>query len=474
MALRLYNTLTRRKEIFAPRDPGRVGIYVCGITPYDYAHLGNARPAVFWDVVRRYLRYRGYQVKLVANFTDIDDKIIKRAAETGREPLELSAEFSRIYLEDLASLGVAPADIHPRATEHIPEILDLIGRLMERGHAYRVDGDVYFSIASWPEYGKLSGRTEAEMEAGARVEIDPRKRHPMDFALWKAAKPGEPAWDSPWGKGRPGWHIECSAMSLKYLGPGFDMHGGSEDLVFPHHENEIAQSEAAFGGPFVRYWVHTAFVTVDGNRMGKSLGNLRSIREMARLVPAKAIRFWLLGTHYRQQINFSREGLEAAANGLERLETSRLILREAIARDPVPGPAAPAAETLREAAEAARSKFHEAMDDDLNTAQAVAALHDLVRVANRFAQDRDLAPTAGNIPALSAALQTLDELGDVLGIWFAAGEMGDEAEIERLVRQRQEARAARDWAAADRIRDELKARGVVLEDTPQGVRWRRV
>ncbi|MCL6614043.1 MAG: cysteine--tRNA ligase, partial [Firmicutes bacterium] len=331
MALKVYNTLSREKEEFVPREPGRVSIYVCGITPYDYAHVGNARPAVFWDVVRRYLRFRGYQVKLVTNFTDIDDKIIRRAAETGKEPLALAAEFSRIYLEDLASLGVEPADVYPRVSEHIPEIVALIERLLARGHGYRVEGDVYFSIASFPRYGRLSGRSEEEMLAGARVEVDPRKRHPMDFALWKEAKPGEPAWESPWGRGRPGWHIECSAMALKHLGPGFDMHGGSEDLVFPHHENEIAQAEGATGERFVRYWVHTAFVTVDGNRMGKSMGNLRAIREVTSLFPPKVVRFWLLGTHYRQQINFSQEGLESAAKGLERLEICRTALRDLLA-----------------------------------------------------------------------------------------------------------------------------------------------
>ncbi|MGE5549300.1 MAG: cysteine--tRNA ligase [Bacteroidota bacterium] len=473
MALRLYNTLTRQKEEFVPRDPGKAAIYVCGITPYDYAHLGNARPAVFWDVVRRYLAFLGLEVRLVTNFTDIDDKIIRRARETGRDPLALSAEFSRIYLEDLAALGVAPADVYPRVTEHLPEIIDLVRRLLERGHAYQVDGDVYFSIASYPAYGKLSGRSEEEMEAGARVEVDPRKRHPMDFALWKAAKPDEPAWDSPWGRGRPGWHIECSAMSLKYLGSGFDMHGGSEDLIFPHHENEAAQSEAATGQPFVRYWVHTAFVTVDGNRMGKSMGNLRPIREVAAAVRPKVIRFWLLGTHYRQQINYTQDSLESAAKGLERLETCRNVLWRLTACPPAPGPAAADAEYLREAAGDCRRHFRTAMDDDLNTAMALAALYDLVREANRVAQSKEFRPTAGNQAALKEVWQTLDDLGGVLGIWFGEEKAGDEAEIEALVEKRQEARAAKDWAAADRVRDDLKARGIILEDTPQGVRWRR-
>lgn len=473
MALRVYNTLAGQKEDFVPRDPGRVGIYVCGITPYDYAHLGNARPAVFWDVVRRYLRSIGYQVMLVTNFTDIDDKIIRRAAESGRDPLELSAEFSRIYLEDLALLGVEPADVYPRVTGHMPEIIDLIKRLVDRGHAYAADGDVYFSIASFPGYGKLSGRSEEEMEAGARVEVDQRKHHPMDFALWKAAKTGEPAWDSPWGNGRPGWHIECSAMSLNYLGLGFDMHGGSEDLVFPHHENEIAQSEAATGRQFVRYWVHTAFVTVEGNRMGKSLGNLRPIREMAAVIKPKAIRCWLLGTHYRQQISFSQEGLESAAKGLERLETCRRVLHDLANRAPIAGPLAGEVAFLHEAAADCRRHFRAAMNDDLNTALALAALYDLVREANRVAQAKEFTLTAGNQAVLGEVLQALDGLGSLLGIWFAGEEAGDEDEVEALVEKRQQARAAKDWAEADRVRAELKARGIALEDTPQGVRWRR-
>ena len=474
MGLKVYNTLSREKEEFVPREPGRVGIYVCGITPYDYAHVGNARPAVFWDVVRRYLRWRGYQVKLVTNFTDIDDKIIRRAAETGKDPLALAAEFSRIYLEDLASLGVEPADVYPRVSEHIPEIIDLIRRLFDRGHAYRVDGDVYFSIPSFPAYGRLSGRSEEEMLAGARVEVDPRKRHPMDFALWKAAKPGEPAWDSPWGPGRPGWHIECSAMALKHLGPGFDMHGGSEDLIFPHHENEIAQAEAATGERFVRYWVHTAFVTVDGNRMGKSMGNLRAIREVSSLFPPKVVRFWLLGTHYRQQINFGQEGLESAAKGLERLEICRTALRDLLAHPPVPGPLSDRVAFLAEAAGDCRRHFTAAMDDDFNTALALAALYDLVREVNRVVQDRDYRLSEGDERILREVLATLDELGGILGIWFDEVKEEERAEIEALIRQRQEARAAKDWATADRIRDELRARGILLEDTPQGVRWRRV
>ena len=473
MALRIYNTLTAQKEEFQPRDAGRVGIYVCGVTPYDYAHVGNARPSVFWDVVRRYMRSLGYDVRLVTNFTDIDDKIIRRASEARREPLALAAEFARIYLEDMALLGVAPADIYPRVTEHMPEIVELVSRLVESGHAYQVEGDVFFAIASFPGYGKLSGRSEEEMEAGARVEVDPRKRHPMDFALWKTAKPGEPAWDSPWGRGRPGWHIECSAMSLKYLGPGFDMHGGGEDLIFPHHENEIAQSEAATGEWFVRFWVHTALVTVDGSRMGKSMGNLRSIRDLAAAFPPKAIRFWLLGTHYRQQINFSRESLESAAKGLERLEIARSVLQDLTSRSAVAGPAGADVAFLREAAADCRRHFKAGMDDDLNTALALAALYDLVREANRVTQGKEFRPMAGNQEILREVLLTLNELGGILGIWFAAEEAGDEAEIEALVQQRQEARAAKDWAAADRVRDELKARGVVLEDTPQGVRRRR-
>jgi len=473
MSLRVYNTLARRKEEFIPGTPGLVSIYVCGVTPYDYAHLGNARPPVFWDMVRRYLRSLGYQVRLVTNFTDIDDKIIVRARERGQDPLALATEFSRIYLEDLGRLGVARADAYPRVTENIPEIIGLIEQLVARGHAYEIEGDVYFSISSYPAYGKLSRRTEEEMEAGARVEVDTRKKHPMDFALWKAAKQSEPAWDSPWGPGRPGWHIECSALSLKYLGPDFDMHGGSDDLIFPHHENEIAQSEAATGRPFVRYWLHTAFVTVDGNRMGKSMGNLRSIREMIEAFPPRVIRFWLLGTHYRQQISFSQESLESAARGLERLEQSRRVLSGILQHEPLPGATGPAAGSLTEAAAVCHDQFQTAMDDDFNTAVALAALHELIHEANRIAQNREFVPTAGNLHALSEVLDTLDKLSGILGIDYQNADTGVEEGIEHSIREREQARADKDWAKADRIRGELKAAGIVLEDSPQGVRWRR-
>ncbi|HHW42757.1 MAG TPA: cysteine--tRNA ligase, partial [Desulfotomaculum sp.] len=308
----IYNTLTKKKELFVPRQAGRVDMYVCGPTTYNFIHLGNARPLVFFDTVRRYFQYRGYRVKYIQNFTDVDDKIINRAREEGVDALALSRKYINEYFKDADALNVRRADVHPQVTGHIPEIIDLIAALMEKGAAYEVDGDVYFAISAFPEYGKLSGRTLEEMQAGARVEVDPRKKHPMDFALWKAARAGEPSWDSPWGKGRPGWHIECSAMALKYLGYSFDIHGGGFDLVFPHHENEIAQAEAATGRPFVRYWMHNGFITVNQEKMSKSLGNFFLVREILNKFPPEVVRFFLLSTHYRSPLDFDDEKMAAA------------------------------------------------------------------------------------------------------------------------------------------------------------------
>ena len=318
MTIKVYNTLTKSKEEFVPREAGKVSIYACGVTPYDFAHIGNSRPAVFWDCVRRFLKYRNYQISYIQNFTDVDDKIINRAKQLEQQPLELTEKYARIYLEDLEQLGVMPADQYPKVSEHIPEIIEMIGVLVAKGFAYCLNGDVYYEVAKFKDYGKLSGRELEEMQAGARIEVNEAKRDPMDFALWKAAKPGEIAWDSPWGPGRPGWHIECSAMAIKYLGNGFDMHGGGEDLVFPHHENEIAQSEAYSGKDFARYWLHNAFVTVSGSRMGKSIGNFSTIRDVMGQFPPKVVRFWLLGTHYRNPIAFGPEELSC---GCQRIGT---------------------------------------------------------------------------------------------------------------------------------------------------------
>lgn len=475
MGIRLYNTLTRRKEAFVPREPGKVKIYVCGVTPYNFAHIGNARPPVVWDCFRRFLEYQGYEVTLIQNFTDVDDKIIQRGKELKKDPLALSEEFSKIYLEDLRSLGVLPAEHYPKVSRHIPEILQMVQTLVNKGHAYAVDGDVYFSIESFPDYGKLSGRSVEEMQAGARVDVDDRKRHPMDFALWKAAKPGEPSWESPWGPGRPGWHIECSAMSLQYLGDSFDLHGGGTDLVFPHHENEIAQSEAYTGcTPFVRYWLHSAFITMGGDKMSKSLGNVVTIRELIERYPAKVVRFWLIGTQYRNPISFGEEELNAAAKGLERLETARTNLRYILGISPVDGDD-PKAREIANLGVDTRQRFIEAMEDDFNTALALGALYELVRETNRWALDREFRPTVPGQRAIESVLQILEELGNVLGIWFdAKADDGlSNAEIEKMIEERQDARKSKNWRRADEIRDQLKEAGVILEDTPQGIRWKR-
>ncbi|HOP73634.1 MAG TPA: cysteine--tRNA ligase [Bacillota bacterium] len=476
--MKVFNTLTRTKEEFVPRKPGEVSIYVCGITPYNYAHIGNSRPAVFWDCVRRYLIYRGYKVHFIQNFTDVDDKIINRAAQLGKEPLQLSEEYARIYLEDLQKLGVMPADRYPKVSEHIPEIIEMIKTLVEKGFAYEANGDVYYEVGRFDEYGKLSGRNLDELQAGARVEVNEAKRNPMDFALWKAAKPGEIAWDSPWGPGRPGWHIECSAMSLKYLGGGFDMHGGGEDLVFPHHENEVAQSEAYLGSQFARYWLHNAFVTVSGERMGKSMGNFSTIRDVIEKYPPKVVRFWLVGTHYRNPIGFGEEELNAAAKGLERLETARFNWTHLLNQPAISGKSdEEMIQTIRKRIGQTRDEFVAGMDDDFNTPQALASLYELVREVNRWIQEKEFQLTEENQQVLTEALSTLDELGGILGLFLeeasTSPDQSDTAEIEALIAQRTQAKKEKNWALADQIRDQLKERGIILEDTPQGVRWRR-
>ncbi|HHY93839.1 MAG TPA: cysteine--tRNA ligase, partial [Firmicutes bacterium] len=440
--IRVYDTLTRQLRDFVPRDPGQVSIYVCGVTPYDEAHLGHARPSVFWDVVRRYLEYRGYRVRLVQNFTDIDDKVIARARELGRNPLDVSREYSRRYLEDMASLGVKPVDHYPRVSEHIPEIVRVIAGLVEKGFAYEAGGDVYFEVKRFPSYGKLSGRSVDELWAGARVEVGEQKRHPEDFALWKAAKPGEPSWPSPWGPGRPGWHIECTAMALHYLGNGFDLHGGGIDLIFPHHENEIAQSEAFTGEePFVRYWLHNGLITMRQDKMSKSLKNFVTIRALLRQHSPGAIRLFLLSTHYRSPLELPPdygERLQEAERAHERLLNASRRLREALefwpkgAAQAAPGAAPPAGpapaaadatEILRKATTQARDDFQRALDDDFNTPLALASLFELVRASNS-ALDQ-IVPDGGRegevCQALAEALQTMEELGGILGLLEPAG-----------------------------------------------------
>ena len=483
--MEIYNTLSRRKEMFVPREAGKVRMYVCGPTTYNYIHLGNARPLVFFDTVRRYLIYKGYDVLYVQNFTDVDDKIISRAREEGEDPLSLAGKYIREYFKDADALNVRRADVHPKVSEHIPEIIDMIKQLVEKGVAYAVDDDVYFSVRRFPGYGKLSGRTLEDMLAGARVVVDERKQDPMDFALWKAAKPGEPAWGSPWGQGRPGWHIECSAMSLKYLGTHFDIHGGGFDLVFPHHENEVAQSEASTGEPFVRYWMHNGFITVNEEKMSKSLGNFFLIRDILAKFPPELVRFFLLSTHYRSPLDFDDEQLAAAGRGLERIKTCVRLLAEALVR-PVDVARTPLADGLTASLTSLKRTFEAAMDDDCNTALATSVLFDLVRETNSTVGL--LAPSVSQLDreALEKVLALFKVFNEVLGIFKtdAAGNLlldGAAAEsaglveglVNLLVEIRQESRKKKDWASADRIRDGLKSLGVILEDTPQGVRWKK-
>ncbi len=457
--LRIHNSLTGRKEDFQPMEPGRVRMYVCGITVYDFLHLGHARMLIVFDMVVRYLRWRGYDVTYVRNITDIDDKIIRRAAENG-EPVEaLTERFIAAMDADSDALGVLRPDMEPRATGHIPAIIRMIEALEERGYAYRAaNGDVYYRVSAFQPYGQLSGKRIEDLRSGARVEVSEDKDDPLDFVLWKAAKPGEPSWDSPWGPGRPGWHIECSAMSTEALGNHFDIHGGGMDLKFPHHENEIAQSCGATGEPFVNLWMHNGFVQIDEEKMSKSLGNFFTVREILESVPPEAVRFFVLSSHYRSPLHYSHENLAQARASLDGLyQALRGLPRDG------DGPS-----------ESAAAAFREAMDDDFNTAGAMAVLQSAARDLNR-------ARDAGNPEAAAAHGATLRGLGAVLGLlqqdpedWFRGGEGHlSDAEIQELIEARRDARERRDWAEADRIRDALAADGIVLEDAAGTTTWRR-
>ena len=467
--MKIYNTLTRRKEEFVPITPGEAKIYACGPTVYNFIHIGNARPICVFDVLRRYLEYRGMKVTFVQNFTDIDDKIIRRANEEGSDYLTVSRKCIDEYRVDAAGLNVRPATVHPLAPENIGEILSIVESLVEQGHAYAAEnGDVYFRTRSDPEYGKLSHQPLEELEAGARIAPGELKEDPMDFALWKAAKPGEPSWPSPWGEGRPGWHIECSAMARRYLGQTIDIHCGGQDLIFPHHENEIAQSECCNGVPFAHYWMHNGYINVDNRKMSKSLGNFFTVRDVAKEYGYEPIRYLMIASHYRSPINYSVEVIEQCRAALERLYNCRGNLVFLLAHS-APGEAEGEA-AVRERLETYRAKFIESMDDDLNTADALSALFDLARDVNAT-----FAAQAPSQELCSFALSLFDELAGVLGLVYRTEDESlgsdESAEIEALIAQRTEARKNRDWATADRIRDELKARHVVLEDTPQGVKW---
>jgi cysteinyl-tRNA synthetase len=455
--IRISNTMTRSKEEFVPLTPGEVRMYVCGVTVYDYSHIGHARSAMVFDVIRRYLTFKGYRVTFVKNYTDVDDRIIKRANDGGVTAREFAERFIAAEREDMASLGVLAPDVDPKATDHVSEMIALIERLVAGGHAYPVDGDVYFAIDSFPPYGRLSGKNLDDLLAGARVEVDERKRDPRDFALWKGAKPGEPSWDSPWGPGRPGWHIECSAMAMKYLGPSFDLHGGGEDLIFPHHECEIAQAEACTGKPFARYWVHNGMVNIGKEKMSKSLGNTLNIREIVKRHSADTLRLWMLGTHYRNMVEWSEERVEESRRALERL--TRLLHDAAAVRDG----GAPA--SLPAAFAEFRPRFERAMDDDFNTPQALGVLFDFGRA---LAEARD---RGGARAPFVAGVDELVQLSRVLGL-FGLGAVldGPPPEVQRLLGVRGEARARRDFKRGDEIRDEIARLGWLVEDTPAGPR----
>ncbi len=464
--MQIYNTMTRRKEELVPLKPGEISIYVCGPTVYSFIHIGNARPLIVFDTLRRYLEYRGYKVKFVQNFTDVDDKVIRRANEDGCSIRDVAEKYIAEYYKDAEALNVKKATVAPRATEHMDEIISLIKSLIEKGHAYPADnGDVYFAVRSYDNYGKLTGQSIESLESGARIDPGEHKRDPLDFALWKSAKPGEPSWDSPWGKGRPGWHIECSAMSMSILGETFDIHAGGKDLIFPHHENEIAQSEACTGKPFARYWMHNGHINIEGQKMSKSLGNFRNVRDIISEFDPNVLRLFMLSAHYASPINFRRELMEQTAAAYERLCTARERLREAQTAN---NPNAEEEGAFAAALEGYKQSFIEAMDDDLNTADAIGVLFELVRAVNTFVTEKH------SKAAIDNAARAFDELTDVLGISTDAKIEEFPEEAVRLLNERTEARAVKNWALADELRNRLAQLGFAVEDSKQGAKLKRI
>ncbi|MBP2628312.1 MAG: Cysteinyl-tRNA synthetase [Firmicutes bacterium] len=479
MTLKVYNTLTRQKEEFVPVEAGKVKMYVCGVTPYNHPHIGNARPFLTWDVIKRYLEQREFKVYHVQNFTDVDDKIINTANSEGVTWDVIANRYIAAYFEVMDKLNIRRADIYPTVSKHMSEIIEIVKGLVAKGYAYIVDGDVYYSIEKFDEYGKLSGRNIEDMQAGARVDVDERKNHPMDFALWKSAKPGEPAWDSPWGKGRPGWHIECSAMSLKYLGNSFDFHGGGSDLIFPHHENEIAQSEAFLEEeqPFVRYWLHNGFITVNEEKMSKSLGNFFLVKDILEHYSPDVLRFFVLSTHYRSPLDFSDERLSEAQRSLERLRTA---VENSNHLSKMPNSVSPDADNLKAVAMQAQQDFYAAMDDDFNTALAIGVMFGLAKEINIYYNAVVVGREKYNLEAYSAIRDVYFMMADVLGILVQ--ERQDKVDgsqeligqlMDIIIGIRQDARQSKNWAIADKVRDTLGAVGIILEDSPQGVRWKK-
>ncbi|HZK01369.1 MAG TPA: cysteine--tRNA ligase [Anaerovoracaceae bacterium] len=464
--MKIYNTLTRRKEEFIPMDENEIKIYVCGPTVYNYFHIGNARPFVVFDTLRKYLEYRGKTVKFIQNFTDIDDKIINKAKEDGVSAKEISEKYIEEYFKDAAALNVDSATVHPKVTENIEEIIEFVKTLVEKGYAYETNGDVYFSARSFSDYGKLSGQKIEDLESGSRIMVDEKKADPLDFALWKARKnDNEIAWESPWGVGRPGWHIECSVMSTKYLGETIDIHAGGQDLTFPHHENEIAQSEAATGKPFANYWMHNGYITIDNEKMSKSKGNFFTVRDILDNYGGEVIRFFLLSGHYRNPINFSEDLMEQSKNSLARMQNAKITLKHLIENES--GDITSEERQRLKELDGFREKFIEAMDDDLNTADAISAIFEMIKQINTYIKDGCSKGFA------KECLSLLDELTEVLGLLSDNEEetVGVEAktEIDLLIEERQEARLKKDFKRADEIRDLLKEKGIILKDTPQGV-----
>lgn len=464
--MKIYNTLTNKKELFVPIEEGKIKIYVCGPTVYNYIHIGNARPLIVFDTVRKYFEYKNYDVQYVTNFTDVDDKIIRKANEEGVDYKEISDKYMKEFLIDSDGLNVKPATMYPKATEEIDGMIEMIETLIDKGYAYEVNGSVYFETKKFMSYGKLSNKNQEDLEAGARIAVDEEKRNPMDFVLWKPKKEGEPAWRSPWGEGRPGWHIECSVMAKRYLGDSIDIHAGGEDLVFPHHENEIAQSEAANGKGFSKYWMHNGFINVDNKKMSKSLGNFFTVREIVNEFSYDIIRFFMLNAHYRSQINFSRELIKAAANGLDRIQTGRKNLDYILENNTVDKYTEKENILVDELAKY-KTKFEAAMEDDFNTADAISVIFELVKFANKNTDYNSSKKFVNDIIIL------IDQLCDILGIKSKKCEELLDEDVNKLIEKRQQARKDRDFALADEIRDELKDKGIILEDTREGVRWHR-
>ncbi|WP_442602704.1 cysteine--tRNA ligase [Paenibacillus sp. KN14-4R] len=464
MTLHIYNTMSRQKEQFVPLEPGKVKMYVCGPTVYNYIHIGNARPAIFFDVVRRYLTHIGYDVNYIVNFTDVDDKLIRKAEETGETVPELSQRFIDAYLEDVKAAGIRPVSHHPRVTENIQEIIDFVQKLVETGYAYPSGGDVYYRTSKFTEYGKLSHQNLSELQFGIRIEVDDRKENPQDFVLWKGAKPGEISWTSPWGEGRPGWHIECSAMVHKYLGETIDIHGGGQDLQFPHHECEVAQTEAMTGVPMAKYWMHNAFINIDNEKMSKSLGNGILLRQVLEQVRPQTFRFFILNAHYRNPLNFSEDSITQADNSVDRILNCVTNLRHRL-ETALEGELA---EGVMDRINQIKSQFDSKMNDDFNTPDAITALFELVSEANVYLQQEQV--TASTLRALLDACLVFD---NVLGLLTEETDELLDEEIEQLIVERIEARTLKNWARADEIRDLLTEKGIFLEDTPQGIRWRR-